>query len=83
MIHLVKNGEIINTRKVCHHLGAPLQVDILDRERFEWAWDHIQKKLKAWEFVLIPFASWLKVIKSYMMMLIAFNLLVLKIAKYH
>ena len=40
------NGEMINKGHVFWHLGAPIGLDVNDKQGFEWIWERIQKQLK-------------------------------------
>ena len=58
-----------------------MEVDVSNKKRFEWVWEGVQKKLKQWEFVLLPFKIKVKIISAYIILLILFPFPILKTAK--
>ena len=83
LILCVGNEETFYKHKVFRQLGAPLRMDISNKQIFEWIWMKVQKKLKRWEFVLVSFHNRAKIINSYIILLVSFDYPLLKMAKVH
>ena len=65
-------GEIVPKGVVVRHLGAPIGMDISDKQRFEWILQKVRGKMQKWRFVELSFWGQVKVIKVIMMSYIMF-----------
>ena len=63
------------------HLGAPLGVNVSNKQKVGWVLENIEKKMKIWEYTLLPFHSVMKVVNTIMILYVSFFLTILKISK--
>ena len=47
--------EVIKRGNIVRHLGIPMGVGTSPKQACDWTMERIRKKLKRWEFTLLPF----------------------------
>ncbi len=65
-------GEVIRKGNIVRHLGIPLGMGTSQKQAVDWTLEKIKRKLKRWEFSLLPFHSRATVINMFMIPCIMF-----------